>query len=364
MATATGSLVIGAPVTGTLTTTPAVLPPGTATVTNTLTINTGTNYPSPLTLKGAVTASGAGLSSSVVLYPSGGKTYAYESGTGGIDAIDVTDPTNPQLITTFGQNDLGGGQFADITATQIVGNELFVGTSNSSNGTIFDLLVYALTNPASPTLVSTTPINYRFLSDLLVNSTGTAAFVPTNGILLSFGDITNLFGDLVAIDLSNPAMPALASALFNDVAQPDGGNMEEYGGTLVNDSLAYLAGLTPGGTMITGNTGDLLVVNVADPDSMSVVTSLTIPDTYTILNVAVSGTTALVVGDAEPEPSTYNAGATGAGNNLTLTVLNIANPEAPQIMGSTLVTSQQLPIVEAGQDRRGRAGQWRLRRQR
>ena len=49
-------------------------------------------------------------------------------------------------------------------------------------------------------------------------------------------------------------MPALASALFTNNSNPiDGGDLREFGGTLVNDGLAYLAGLTPGGTTITGN---------------------------------------------------------------------------------------------------------------
>ena len=97
---------------------------------------------------------------SVALYQSGGKTYAYESGTGGIDAIDVTDPTNPQLLETFGQNDLVNGQFG-FNVAKVVDNELLVGTSNGNNGSVFNLLVYSLANPASPTLVSNTTIDYR-----------------------------------------------------------------------------------------------------------------------------------------------------------------------------------------------------------
>ncbi len=118
----------------------------------------------------------------MALYQSGGTTYAYESGTGGIDVLDVTDPTNPQFLETFGQNDVTNGQFG-FNVAKVVNGVLFVGSINGNNGPVFNLLAYSLANPASPTLVSNTTINYRFLADLLVNSTGTAAIVPTNGIL-------------------------------------------------------------------------------------------------------------------------------------------------------------------------------------
>ena len=61
-ASSTGTLVIGLPVTGTLTTTPTVVPTGTATVTSMVQVTTGTSYPAPLTLQGAVTTPAPGTS--------------------------------------------------------------------------------------------------------------------------------------------------------------------------------------------------------------------------------------------------------------------------------------------------------------
>ena len=101
-ASATTTLLIGEPVTASLTTSPTTLATGTGTVTSTLTVTTQATFPDPLTLQGAVTTPASG--SSVTLYQSGGITYAYESGTGGIDVLDVTDPTNPKFIEAFGQN--------------------------------------------------------------------------------------------------------------------------------------------------------------------------------------------------------------------------------------------------------------------
>src|SRR5262249_22811604 len=115
-----------------------------------------------------------------------------------------------------------------------------------------------------------------------------------------------------------------------------------------NDGIAYITGISPGGSTIIGNTGNLLVVNVADPKHMSVITSMTFPGTINVVDVAVSGNRALVVGTAGTESNRYNPNATGVANHLTLTVLDITNPSAPQILGSTLVTTQQYPLGEAG----------------
>ncbi len=343
-ATGQGSLVIGSPVTGSISTTPSSVPTGASTVTTTVQVNTQASYTAPLTLDGAVATPAPGTS--VALYQSGGKTYAYESGTGGMDIINVTNPDNPQYLGTFGQDDVTNGQFG-FNVIKVVNGELLVGTSNGNNGSVFNLLVYSLTSPTSPTLVSNTTINYRFLNDMLVNSTGTDVYVPTSGFEYYGDSIFQLFGDFVAIDLSNPTKPVLASSLYNNEGQPDGGDLSQFGGTLVNDSLAYLTGLTPGGSDVTNNTGNLTVVNVANPDAMSVVTSLTIPGTINLVNVAVDGNMALVVGTAGTASNVFDPSATGVANYLTLTVLNISNPDNPQIV-STLVTNEQYPVNEAG----------------
>ena len=134
--------------------------------------------------------------------------------------------------------------------------------------------------------------------------------MPTNGFFYS-GNTTifQQFGDFVSIDLSDPTKPALGQSLFTNQGQPDGGDMTEFGGTLVNDQIAYVAGITPGGSNVTNNTGNLLVVNIADPKNMSLITSLTIPGTINLLDVAVHGNRALVIGTAGTESAIFNLNA-------------------------------------------------------
>ena len=342
---ATTNLLIGRPVTADLSTGPALVPTGSETVTSTISVTARGTFPDPLSLLGAIATPAPGTS--VAIYQAGGRVYAYESGTGGVDAFDVTDPSNPQLLKIFGQSDIVNGQFG-FNIVRVVNDVLVVATTTTMNANGFNLLVYSLTDPTSPQFVSNTFINHRFLSDLLVNSTNTAAFVPTNGVLIFGGTITSDFGDFSAIDLSNPSQPTLASTLFNNRGGLDGGDMNQFGGTLVNDQIAYSAGLAPGGGTIIGNHGNLLVVDISDVTKIALLRQLAIPGTINILDVAVAGDRALVVGTAGVESNIFNPNAKGLANNLTLTVLDVTDPANPMILGSTLVTNHQFPLNETG----------------
>ena len=297
---ATTPLFIGQPVTGSITTTPAVIPTGTDTVSPTVTVSTQESYPVPLTLQGAVTTPAPGTS--VALYQAGGKTYAYESGTGGIDDIDVTDPTNPQLLEVFGASNTNNGGLG-FNIAKVVDGFLIVATTVTFNAGHFNLLVFSLTDPTNPTLVSNTSIDDQFLSDLLVNSTGTVAFVPLDGVNISGGNpatIFDHFGNFASIDLSDPTMPTLGSLLFNSTSNSGDTGLSQFGGALVNDQTVYVAGLTPGGGDVANNTGNILVVNVSDPTNMTITTQLLIPGTDSVSGAAVFGDEMLVIGTAGP----------------------------------------------------------------
>lgn len=344
-ATATATLLIGLPVQATLTTTPSVVPTGLETVTSTATVTARGTFPEPLNLLGAAATAAPGTS--VAIFQAGASLFAYESGTGGIDAFDVTDPANPVHLRTFGQGDIVNGQFG-FNIVRVVNDVLIVATTTTLNANGFTLLVYSLTDPTSPQLVSSTPINHRFLSDLLVNSTSTAAFVPTNGVFFFGNSISSNFGDFSAIDLSDPTRPVLADTLFNNQGTLNGGDKNQFGGTLVNDQIAYSAGLSPGGGTVIGNHGNLLVVDISDVQDIRLIRELAIPGTINIVDVAVDGNRALVVGTAGIENGIIDFNARGLFNNLSLTVLDITDPTNPVVLGSTLVTNHQFPLNEQG----------------
>ncbi len=333
-ATGQAPLVIGLPVTATLSTSPTTLPSGSGVVTNTLQVDGQMTFPNPLTLES--TASTPAPGTSVALY----QNYAYESGTGGIDIFDVSDPASPRLVGTIDTSNIVQGTLG-FNVVRVVGTNLFLATTTTHNATQFDLLDYSLADPASPQFVSDTPIDYTFLSDLLVNSTGTAAFVPTDGINYVAGTfITDSYGSFLSVDLSSPSSPKLADVLQNDRGAPQGGDYFQPGAALVNDQIAYVASTTATDGDTGGGQGQVLVVDIADPSKMSLVTSLTIPHTEQILEVGVQGNYALVVGSTGGLLNPLQNGITHFTGNVTLTLLDISNPSSPQVVGSTLVTSE------------------------
>ena len=346
---ATTPLFIGQPVTGSVTTTPSVIPTGSDTVSTTVTVSTQASYPAPLTLEGGVTTPSPGTS--VALYTSGGQTYAYESGTDGIDAINVTDPTNPQLIEVFGQSNTVDGS-SGFNVAKVVDGYLIVATTLSFNAGQFNLLVFSLADPTNPTLVSNTSIGQQFLSDLFVNSTGTEAFVPLDGVYLTGPSPSTIYVPLRQFRRDRSQRSDRADArqpLVQRSAIPDDTGLSQFGGTLVNDQTAYVTGLTPGGGDVTDNTGNLLVVNVSDPTNMTITTSARNPQHR--LPDRRGGVRERDVGDrqAGPQSDVYNTSTTGVYDYLSLTLLDITDPNNPTIVGQTFVTPEQFPVNEQGQ---------------
>jgi len=160
-----------------------------------------------------------------------------------ISIVDVSNPASPQVLGTFGASDLNQG---GTNLVQLAGNELVVTSQNPSNANAFNLLIYSLADPRHPALVSNTTIPYRFAQGLVVE--GTTAYVATDGIQFdASGSISKQFGDVLAIDISQPAAPHVAGLLFNDQAAPDGHNTNEHDFVPINSQLAYVADSTSTG---------------------------------------------------------------------------------------------------------------------
>jgi uncharacterized membrane protein len=341
-ATGTGNLLIGTPVSATLSVSPQTLAPRNATVTNTLQVSSQITSPSPLSLVGQVSTDPS--AEYVALYGN----HAYVSGTQDISIVDVSNPASPQVVKTFGSSVLVNGGF---NVARVAGNELIVATQTTSNSSVFNLLVYSLADPLNPLLLSNTQFNYAFLSDMFIS--GTTAYVTTNGYSFSgsFSSVTigDQWGTFLAIDISNPAAPHLDGELFNNRGTPNGGNTNQEGGTSVNNQLAYVASTTSvGGNTQTG-VGRVLVVNTANPASMSVATELDIPGTVRVEQISIQGNRALVVGSTGGYQNPFPPfSGTGIQGNLTLTVLDISDPQHPQIIGTTLVTSATFAQANQG----------------
>lgn len=258
--TGQGTLLVGSPVTAALSVNPTLLPPGNGTITDTLTVQAQTSFPNPLTLDGQV----ATTPTSTTVALSG--NLAYVAGTSGIDIVDISNPASPKVLSTFAQTEIVQGGLTVVRQDTIGGtNYLVVGTTATLNANQFTLLVYALANPLSPQLVSNTAIDYEFLKEMLVQ--GNSVLVPTGGVFYgSDGSIFAYFGTVLAVDVSNPAVPKLIGELFNNNGMPTGGDVFQSGGTLVNSQIAYTASSTVTGSNPLDAVGQVLVVDYSNPD--------------------------------------------------------------------------------------------------
>ncbi len=340
-ATGQGNLTVGLPVTATISTNPPALPENTLeaplSVTTTLTIDATTTFPNPLTLDGQVQTTPT--ATTVALYRSGNNNLAYVAGTNGIDIVDVSNPAAPVDMGSFGSGDIvQGGATTGRVATIGGADYLIVGTTATLNANQFNLLVYSLANPLAPTKVSDTLFNYHFPSDLLID--GTTLLVPTQGLGFNGNGLTDEYGSLLSIDLSNPAAPVLDDVLYDDRGAPDGGDTRQLGGAVVQSGLAYIASSTSTASLNSINPGGgrVLVVDDSNPSQLSAIGEVDIPGTTQALGIAIQGSEALAVSSTGGPTGTLSS--FGQSGDLVLSLLDISNPQSPQLMGTTLITSE------------------------
>jgi len=254
---------------------------------------------------------------------------------------------------TFGQSDivkrgLTVGRLDTINGTDY----LIVGTTpQGSTGSVapFKLLIYSLTAPLSPHLVSNTasfpdPLNgvtYNsgFLSDMVVQ--GNTVLVPTLAYYTFGGLFESQIGNVLAIDVSNPLSPQLKGVLFPGDTNP-GSLTTQFGAAIVNSQIAYIASSTDTGYSTQNGVGRVLIVDYSNPANLNDLAEVDIPGTYQILAIALQGNRALVVG------RTGGDGGPDTNGTMTLSMLDITDPSNPQLLGTTLVTNALFPTNTSG----------------
>ncbi len=338
-ATGQGSLLVGLPFSATLSVSQSILPTGSPTATSSVEIDNNTSeVPNALTLDGAVQTTPA---TTVALYSDATHDLAYVCGPNGIDIVDVSNPAAPVDDGTFGtaqivQGGLTVGRVDTIGGTQylIVGSTV-AGTQH--NIPPFTLLIYSLANPLSPSLVSETAFQYGYLSDMVVE--GNTVLVSVYSYFLMFGfQFDGQEGNVMSINVSNPAAPTLNTVLFSSTDANAG--TTQFGVTIVNSQIAYVASSTNSGGSTQDGEGRVVVVNYSNPTDFTY-SEVDIPGTYQILTVAVEGDQALVVGRTGGDASDDNNGT------MTFSVLDITNPANPTVVGTTLDSLGQIVATSA-----------------
>ncbi len=265
--------------------------------------------------------------------------------------VTVTDLSSQPLpsVTGVGSVTIGAPVTASLTVSP---TELPTGGGTVTNtlqiNRFIPMLIYSLAEPLSPQLLSDTsdfpdPLNGTdyytgFLNDMVVQ--GNTVLVPTTSYVF-FGGFEASEGNVLAIDVSNPSAPQLEGVLF-----PGDDNLNaltnQFGATIVNSQIAYIARSTSNGGNTQDGVGRVLVVDYSDPTNPIDLGEVDIPGTYQVLAVAVQGDQALVVsragGDGGPDQN----------GSVTLSVLDITDPTNPQLVGTTLLTNAEFPTNATG----------------
>ena len=247
-------------------------------------------------------------------------------------------PAAPVDDGTFGATQIVNGGYTVGRVDEIGGAEyLLVGSTISGivggGSPPFTLLVYSLASPLSPALVSSTSFQYGFMDDMVVEGNTVLVSVADYQLLFGF-EFNSQTGNVLSINVSNPAAPTLATVLFGS-SDPNA-NTTQLGVTLVNSQIAYVASSTNTGSSTQDGEGRVLVVNYSNPADLTY-TQLLIPGTYQVVDIGIQGSEALVVG------RTGGTDAYGVNGTMTLSLLDITNPLSPVLLGTMLVTQGQFP---------------------
>ncbi|HXG10326.1 MAG TPA: hypothetical protein VNK04_11225 [Gemmataceae bacterium] len=341
-ATGTGSLLVGLPVTGTLTVSPTSLPQGDGTVTNTLTLTAQTTLAPPFTLVGQ-TATTA-VSSTIVIRG----TTAYVAGSNGVDIVNVADPAAPVRVSTFAQDLIVQGGYTVVR--ELPEDRIMVASTTTFNANGTRVLVYSVADPLNPALLSNTLIPEAFMSDFLVS--GSLGLLTTHGVFLfgseSAGDAFAQFGDVTALDLGAASGPVVTDLLFGTRNPPFTGDNQVTGGEVVDADTAYFTSTTLSGNNFTDGVGRLLVVNYADPANLVLTREVQVAGTVQLFEIAVEGNLALAVGSTGGGQDPWNnvdsdpSNDSGTLGNLTLTTLDVTDRDNPVVL-STVVTAAVFP---------------------
>ncbi len=365
-----GSVLIGSPVSGSITAGPDTLPPGTNTVTNTLVV---ANNSSALDAPSVV---------GVASVPGGSDAirngdYVYVGTRTGIYVFNIAGANlnNPQLVRVVDtvDNNIPG---SNIDVLLKIRGNLLVAVRGGNDGpnlpNATKLDTYSLTDPASPQFLGTTgDLPFSDAADVML--TDTEAFIVHINLHGFFGfTIYSQTGSVIAINIANPAAPffdgdAVSASgtpegrdgvndglLFNDYGTNiDGissnGLLDESGGknttwhiVQVSPTIAYVTGSTStGGDTQTGS-GVVHVVDISDPRNMHVIRDLEIPGTVHVVALSVVGNKAFLTGSTGGwHQNSFDARFTG---NAVIATLDVSDPANPQIIHSQTLADSSLNI--------------------
>ena len=384
-AAATGSLLIGSPLSGALSASPSIVAPGSSTVQATLTINRDTAQNPVSNLIGTVPVNG--VPRTMALYTNGSQKIAYVCADDYVNIVDVTNSANLTVLGTFAHNVLTTENGSTVPGFQVMScavfnNSLILSYSRYDGNTTASPIpthfaTFSLANPLNPVQVGSvvdiarsdsaglyvagnvglmfqSTTFYNPYSNFIFQETGDiwAADLTNAAVNGSVGYLNDVFpcGGLNSSSVCNNStnVPAASYVSGNCVSSgttpiPNdptrGGPYRIFLGTAVNSTTSYFGSTDANGGNIENPScpqihGQLLVVDTTTPSSPAILSRVNAGPMTFMTGIAVQGNVALGVGDSTGIYD-INSGFVGT---LVLSSFDISNPTSPVLLNS--VTTQ------------------------
>ena len=274
-------------------------------------------------------------------------TDSYVGAGGGIDIVDISNPAQPSVLSTFGAGDLGG---ASVLALQVYNNELVV-LAQQSGGAPSTLLIYSLANPTSPTLLGQTPIAFQASTDDYClrgsrSRTGMSTrprTIPASS--LRAARFLNSTGKASTSTSQTPSHPTVDGVIYNNPPNPsyyfsNEGTSNFWQLAPASNNVLLIGTTTASGTDVGSDVqGLVMVVDTSNPASPTVLEKLAIPGMGVVTGISVQGSQAFVIGSSE----TFQTAYSGLGGDVVVATLDLTNPQSP-----TIVSTQTLSTPSVG----------------
>eukprot|EP01064_Diplonema_japonicum_P006550 TRINITY_DN143_c0_g1_i4.p1 TRINITY_DN143_c0_g1~~TRINITY_DN143_c0_g1_i4.p1 ORF type:complete len:766 (+),score=200.64 TRINITY_DN143_c0_g1_i4:37-2334(+) len=242
---------------------------------------------------------------------SGGVAYL-RSNLGDVFAIDVADPTTPELLGKYNES------FAE--SLFVVDTTVYTTASNGSNGATRDLNIIDFSNPSSPVLLGSVDTNLTYL----IGNT----FVDDDTAYLATG-----VGFLI-FDVADPSSPSFRSRYDSDFAS----------NIYVANHTAYLNSNTRGFSIVDVSSDPPLLLGerVATQNRLVQVeggVAYVASNGIEVLDVRTTSNPTLLGEFKPPGGFTRGVAVSGdfayiVGDKTVLRVVDISNPLAPTVVGS------------------------------
>lgn len=353
-ATGEGNLLIGSPVTASISIDPTTLPPGDGMVTNTLQITSQDSSGGQLDVVGQVPI--GDFSNAVLNDLALNGTFAYVFANNGLHVVDISNPNAPAWLRNVGGGEHSSGEVAGNRIIAIEEGPSGSLAQNSARGLIDFFTLSGGGTPAQPFRLQANTFLYQAAGDLIV--VGNNAFVATNLVCFNTttNDIFSQHGDVLSFSI-DPSRQ-LSSNIFQleDVLLNTSGTTQgagktagcwENGGNFnlvdivqVSADTLLAASSTATGTNTQTGVGRIRVVDISNPASLAVIDTaeLQIPGTVQVHGIAINGNVAFVTatqgGWRDPFTDVNDIGPTG---NIVLATVDVTDPRNPQLLHSEVL---------------------------